>query len=467
MKQLNSNKIVHITNNRYRPHYHIATNGGWLNDPNGLCYFKGYYHVFYQYHPYSTQWGPMHWGHVRSKDLIHWEQLPVALVPGDSEDEGGCFSGSAIVKDDKLYLIYTGQHYYNNNDLDHFWENQNIAYSEDGVHFTKYKDNPIISAPDDNSQDFRDPKVWKHNGKYYLILGSRDKKTNHGRILLYSSDNLFNWNLKGTIAKSHDINREGSMWECPDLFSLDDHDVLICSPEGIKATDKEYLNVSQVCYSIGQLDYQTNKFTGSNFNELDHGHNFYATQSFESPDNRRIQIGWMSPFDENQAEHTDGWAGLLTLPRELHIKNQHLYAEPIKELTSLRKKKDIDNTLTINDEQNLTVSDPQHTEFIFNFDDAPHDFNWQLKDDKGILINLHYQNHELVLTRRGEDGKRYAKLPQQLHQLQIYIDTSSVEIFINHGWTSFTDRYYAKGTVSYSVTSKQPCQTEITAYALR
>ena len=99
MPQLDEQKIIPVTNDRYRQHFHIMTNGGWLNDPNGLCFYKGYYHVFYQYHPYSTEWGPMHWGHVRSKDLLHWEYLPVALIPGDPEDDGGCFSGSAIVKD--------------------------------------------------------------------------------------------------------------------------------------------------------------------------------------------------------------------------------------------------------------------------------------------------------------------------------------------------------------------------------
>ncbi|BCQ32370.1 hypothetical protein ikematsu_16870 [Limosilactobacillus fermentum] len=120
MPQLDEQKVVPVTNDRYRQHFHIMTNGGWLNDPNGLCFYKGYYHVFYQYHPYSTEWGPMHWRHVRSKDLLHWEYLPVALIPGDPEDDGGCFSGSAIVKDGRLYLIYTGQHYYDDGDQDHF-----------------------------------------------------------------------------------------------------------------------------------------------------------------------------------------------------------------------------------------------------------------------------------------------------------------------------------------------------------
>lgn len=144
-------KISKVTNERFRQWYHIQTPGGWLNDPNGLCFFKGYYHVFYQFHPYSAEWGPMHWGHIRSKDLVHWEQLPIALTPGAPEDSGGCFSGSAVVKDGRLYLFYTGHNYYGDGDLDHFWENQNMAYSDDGLTFHKYAGNPLIKTPADNT----------------------------------------------------------------------------------------------------------------------------------------------------------------------------------------------------------------------------------------------------------------------------------------------------------------------------
>lgn len=466
MNQIDKSKLIKITNNRYRPEYHIATNGGWLNDPNGLCYFKGYYHVFYQYHPYSAQWGPMHWGHVRSKDLIHWEQLPVALVPGDTEDEGGCFSGSAIVKDDRLYLIYTGQHYYGDGDSEHFWENQNLAYSDDGIHFTKYDGNPIISVPDDNAQDFRDPKVWEHDGKYYLVLGCRTKKENLGRILLYSSDDLINWNREGTIAQSRSIEQDGHTWECPDIFNVNGYDVITCSPEGIASTDKKFLNENEVCYSIGHLDYEKPKFTGSEFEELDHGHNFYATQTFLTPDKRRVLIGWMSPFNEEQKEQEDGWAGLLTLPRELKVENGHLYKRPIRELTDLRQKTDLDTDLNVAGQQELKVSDPQHTEFNFNFDKVPEDFNWKLKDKNGILIELTYQNKELVLTRPGKDSHRYAELPNGLTSLQIFVDTSSVEIFANNGWSTFTERYYADSAVSYSINSEHSCQIHTTIYAL-
>lgn len=131
-----------VTNQRYRLNYHLMAKSGWINDPNGLSYFKGYYHIFYQYYPYDSEWGPMHWGHARSKDLVHWETLPVALTPGESED--GCFSGSAIEYDGKLWLIYTGHHYTDPTDQEQFYEDQNLAYSTDGIHFTKYEGNPVL-----------------------------------------------------------------------------------------------------------------------------------------------------------------------------------------------------------------------------------------------------------------------------------------------------------------------------------
>lgn len=466
-QEINRVKHIQVTNNRYRPRYHIATNGGWLNDPNGLCYFKGYYHAFYQYHPYSAEWGPMHWGHVRSKDLVHWEQLPVALAPGDSEDEGGCFSGSAIVKGDRLYLIYTGQHYYHDGDLDHFFENQNIAYSDDGVHFTKYAGNPVISAPQDNSQDFRDPKVWEHAGEYYLVLGSRGRDASHGRVMLYQSPDLLHWQLRGTIFDITTVKETGTMLECPDFFHLGNQDILLCSPMGLPADGKAFLNFSQVCYSVGQLDYGQPSFTGNDFQELDKGHNFYAAQTFETPSHRRILIGWMSTFEEKPAEQMDGWAGLLTIPRQLTLRAGHLYNQPVDELRGLRVRTDFNGELFLNGSHQLRTSDPQHSEFNFQFTrPITGQFGWQLNDQQGALITLSYHDGELILYRRGQDGCRYADLPKGLLNLQIIVDTSSVEIFVNSGWVSLTDRYYASGPVTYQLTSSHPVTLNVTDYAL-
>ena len=466
MQKLDPSKFVHVTNQRYRQHYHITTPGGWLNDPNGLCYFKGYYHVFYQFHPYSTEWGPMHWGHVRSRHLVHWEQLPIALVPGDPEDSGGCFSGSAIIKNGRLYLLYTGHHYYDNGDLDHFWENQTLAYSDDGVHFTKYEHNPIIEAPADNTQHFRDPKVWEHDGSYYLVLGSQHQGDELGRILFYKSTDLFHWESCGPIIESQGKDTEGWMWECPDLFSVNGQDVLVYSPMGIKPQGKRFLNTSQVCYRIGKLDYQTQRFTGSQPAELDHGHNFYATQSFTTPDGRQLQFGWMSPFDETPQEHTDGWACSLTLPREISVVDGVLHAQPARELAALRHQTNIDNEMRVAGQQVLPVSDPQHAELALKFAETPHDFSWILSDQDGALVSLAYEQGQLTLTRRGNDPHRYATVTE-LDDIRIFVDTSSVEIFVNAGTTTFTERYYAKGQVELALAAQRECQLHVQAFQLK
>lgn len=472
MKKIEKHRLIKVTNQRYREHYHIQTPAGWLNDPNGLCYYKGYYHVFYQFNPYSSQWGPMHWGHVRSKDMIHWEQLPVALIPGDPEDSGGCFSGSAIVKDGRLYLIYTGHHYYDDGNQDHFWENQNIAYSDDGIHFTKYSGNPVIEAPKDNEQDFRDPMIWKHDDLFFLVLGSREKVTNLGRLLLYKSKDLFNWDYQGPIAKSTSQDDQGYMWECPDLFRLNGQDVLVCSPQGIQPHYHKFLNKDQVAYAIGQLDYQKKTFVHSSFDLVDYGHNFYATRSFLTTDGRRIQFGWFSSFDNPMPEQADGWAGALTLPRELVMQNNQLGAIPARETRSLRIANTLHASKIIHSKQKLDVPDPQHTEWDLTFilNQPNQQIQWQLANEKSSLLTFGYDraNGEITVHQHGQKDDRYAQVGKldQL-RLQIFVDTSAIEIFVNDGLASFAERYYTdQQTVTTSLIANTLTTVQIQAYTL-
>jgi beta-fructofuranosidase len=162
----------------FRLNYHLMAEYGWMNDPNGFIEYEGQYHLFYQHYPYASKWGPMHWGHAVSRDLIRWEYLPVALAPDEAYDSGGCFSGSAIEKDGKLYLMYTG-HVVIVPEVDYI-QTQAIAVSEDGVHFTKSPHNPVIGIeqiPEQSSKkDFRDPKVFERGGRYYVVLGSNDDR---------------------------------------------------------------------------------------------------------------------------------------------------------------------------------------------------------------------------------------------------------------------------------------------------
>ena len=207
-----------------RPAFHITPYVGWMNDPNGFSYYKGEYHLFYQYNPYSTHWDSMHWGHVVSKDLLHWNYVPTALAPDEDYDKFGCFSGSAIeLEDGRQLLMYTSV---NQEKLEDGTvrdiQTQAVAVG-DGKDYEKYDKNPVLTAKDlpkgASKVDFRDPKIWKGNdGNFYCVIGSRPADGS-GQILLYRSKNGFEWEFVSILAKNQ--NRYGKMWECPDFFELD------------------------------------------------------------------------------------------------------------------------------------------------------------------------------------------------------------------------------------------------------
>lgn len=464
-------KPIEITNDRYRLGYHVAAKSGWINDPNGFCYFKGYYHIFYQHYPFAAEWGPMHWGHARSKDLVHWETLPIALTPGDKEDESGCFSGSAVVHDGKMYLIYTGHHYYPGDDNpDHFWQNQNLAISEDGIHFKKYENNPIISqAPEDNTQHFRDPKVWYENGNWHLILGSQSKD-GLGRVLRYDSDNLIDWNYLGPVAKSNNLKKEGYMWECPDFFSLGDKQVLLMSPQGIDAEGIHYNNENETGYMTGDFSYTDNKFERGNFQELDSGHDFYATQTILAPDGRRLLFGWMDMWGSNFPEKQDGWSGALIFPRELTLKNDKLYMKPVDELKLLRTNELLNGESNINGSYPFDFSSKQYeAEITLSMDNAT-EAGFSLTDSNDQeMLRLQYSknNNHVSVMRPGKDGVREAVISAtDTLKLHILVDTSSVEIFINDGEATFTERIYSEDTLRFNLLSNSEVSASYDIYQL-
>lgn len=224
----NNKTKVDIT---YRLNYHLMGEYGWINDPNGFIYFNGLYHLFYQHYSYEPIWEPMHWAHAVSSDSIKWEYIPIALCPDKACDKDGCFSGSAIEKDNIMYLSYTG-HVYNSDKRDDYTQTQCIAFSIDGINFTEYINNPVIGIekiPEKSSKkDFRDPKIFIRGTNYYMVLGSNDGKEN-GQALLYKSKDLIHWDFVNILAKSD--GNIGTGWECPDLFSIEDTDVLIIFPQ--------------------------------------------------------------------------------------------------------------------------------------------------------------------------------------------------------------------------------------------
>lgn len=443
-------ELMQVTNTRYRLNFHVAAPAGWINDPNGFVYFRGYYHIFYQYHPYSASWGPMHWGHARSKDLVHWETLPIALTPDEPITKQGVFSGSAIVKDDKMYLMYTGHHFGEAEDDSDFVEDQNIAVSDDGVTFEKFADNPVISAaqiPSDNTNEFRDPKVWKEDGQYYVVLGGQSKEDHLGQALLYSSVDLISWIYEGVIAKSEGIAEQGYIWECPDIFTLNEQQILLMSPKGIEPAGDAYQNLHQTGYMIGDLDLSKPIFNHGPFIEIDHGHDFYASQTTLAPDGRRIMFAWMAMWKSVMPEQADGWAGALTFPRELILRDDHVYMKPVAELAQLRITGTEQNHTWIPSEGDETlVSAAQSNELQLSVS-ADQDFDLKLVADTNGVLTLHYDcdNSKFTVSRSDRLDMRVGYVrPSDKVNLQILLDRSSLEIFINDGETVFTERYYSE-----------------------
>ncbi|SFB06825.1 glycoside hydrolase family 32 protein [Selenomonas ruminantium] len=453
-------EAMKVTDQRFRLGYHLMTKGGWMNDPNGFSWFKGYYHMFYQYYPYAAEWGPMHWGHARSKDLVHWETLPVALAPDEHED--GCFSGSAVVYDDKLWLIYTGHHLTNPDDSEEFYQDQNIAWSEDGIHFNKYEGNPVLRAPADNTKHFRDPKVWQEGDTFYMVLGSQGSDE-LGRALLYESSDLKHWQPVSVLDKALNLKTEGYMWECPDFFHLDGQDVLLMSPQGLEPQGDCFRNLNQTGYLLGRQD-EENHLVREEFTEIDRGHDFYATQTMLSPDGRRIMTAWMNAWDSPMYEKEDGWAGALTIPRELRVEKGRLYQQPVAELASMRVRRMLEGGLV----PGSRISLPAASEVELSFKNCG-DFSGRLlklgDGEQELSISLDAKGSRIILERTTEDGQRAAQiLPFKDLDLQIFVDRSSAEIFVNRGEITFTERMYWQGKLELALGEK--AAREACVYAL-
>ena len=439
-------------NQRWYPVYHIAAPYGWVNDPNGFSYFNGEYHFFYQHYPYDTQWGPMHWGHVKSKDLAHWEHLPVALAPDQKYDvdyTGGCFSGSGIVKDGKLYLIYTAHHETKDGKRT---ETQALAVSNDGINFEKSKKNPIIKIPKGNDfspVDFRDPKVWEHDGKYYLIVGTKTTDNpSLGEIMFFESNDLENWNYRGISAKSKSVD-EGFMWECPNFAEVDGKEVLILSP---MLHDEDGKEAHKVVYTVGKMDYNAGKYSHGDFDLLDYGFDFYAPQVMQAPDGRCLMIGWMDTWDIDIVEKTsgDGWACMMTVPRELHFKDGKIISTPVKELEKLRKSEKSYSNLNLTQQTQLDGVSGAVGELVLNVDTkVSSKFQIKVRCSATEETVLAYDKATGIFSvnrdksGQGAGGVSQVKLsPNDNLKMQIFLDKSSVEVFLNDGEAVLSNRIY-------------------------
>jgi len=303
-----------------RPAYHFLPVKNWMNDPNGLIQFNGDYHLFYQYNPNGASWANMSWGHAKSKDLVHWERLPVALLPDQPYDRYGVFSGTAVNDSGTAAVIYTCI-----SSPDFRKEGQCLAQSRDMVRWEKYSGNPVIAAPPRGLRTvgFRDPYVWNQDGRWNMVVGSgiRDRG---GAILLYRSKDLRVWEYAGPVAVG-DIRKNGRMWECPSFFQLGKKWVMIVSPM-----------TGRTIYFVG--DFKDDKFSPDFQEELDLGGSLYAPQVFKDDQGRSVMFGWLK--ENYWLASRRGWQGVQTLPRVLTLgADNRLNFEPAREVESLRGKK--------------------------------------------------------------------------------------------------------------------------------
>jgi beta-fructofuranosidase len=318
-----------------RPDFHASSPVGWINDPNGWSVYQGEYHLFFQYHPYNIHWGPMHWGHMKTKDFIRWERMPVSLAPDMQYDKNGCFSGSAIEKNGKHILMYTGVYEEEINNKKEMYQVQCIAIG-DGVKYTKIEYNPVITGkmlPEGcNVHDFRDPKIWIKDGMYYAVIGSKNE-VHDGQVVIFRSKDLKAWEYVNSLDQSE--MRYGAMWECPDLFELDGQDVLIASPQFMEAEGLEFHNGNGTMCVIGTVDVNS-RLMRKKVHAIDYGLDFYAPQTLKATDGRRIMIAWMQSWDNYITPKEFDWSGIMSIPRVLSLKNDRLYQYPVSEIESCR-----------------------------------------------------------------------------------------------------------------------------------
>jgi beta-fructofuranosidase len=426
----------------YYPRFHLAALAGWVNDPNGLICINGVYHAFYQHHPYDENWGPMHWAHATSSDLVHWQHQPIALAPGDDYDRDGCFSGCAVDDNGVLTLIYTGHVWLGKTgDDDQVREVQCLATSHDGVNFVKQ--GPVL-VPPAGIQHFRDPKVWREAGSWCMVIGA--KENNLGQARLYRSSDLRDWQFERVLAQAQNA-AQGYMWECPDFFPLGERQVLLFSPQGLVAQGYRNRNRFQSGYLLGNWQPEQDFTVTQPFCELDAGHDFYAPQTFTAADGRRMLFAWMDMWESAMPSKAHGWAGALTLPRELTLDAQgKVLMNPARELAALRTEPQRLGALQCHNQQQLLGSNLHELLLIVDIN-ASEAERYGMTVGKAARVYVDNQARRLVLERFSPEpglcGCRSVPLPEgDTLTLRIFVDRSSLEVFVNQGEACLTSRIY-------------------------
>ena len=448
----------------YRPAFHYTPKKGWMNDPNGMVYYNGVYHLFFQYYPDSTVWGPMHWGHAVSKDLINWKELPIALFP---DSIGMIFSGSAVIDANNtagfgknaMVAIYAQHNAALEKSGSDKFQNQSIAYSlNEGKTWMKYKGNPVVRNP--GIKDFRDPKVFwfAPQNKWIMTLATLD------HITFYSSTDLKNWKEESEFGKT--VGAHGGVWECPDLFPLmyDGKQIWVLvvnlnpgGPNGGSATQ----------YFTGNFDGHAFQPNDTKTKWLDYGPDEYAGINWSNTGNRKIFLGWMSNWEYAQVVPTKSWRSAMTVPRELSLEkvnNEYLIASnPVKELNSLNGDMKTLSNVVIKGSLDVTKR-LGGVEGLFRLDlkGLPvADFFIELSNTRGDIVTIGYdKNANQYYIDRTQSGiinfnKNFAgkhTAPRFANSksidLKLIADKASVELFADGGLSVMTSIFFPHEPIS-------------------
>jgi len=444
---------------QYRPAYHFTPAAHWMNDPNGMVYYQGTYHLFFQYYPGGMTWGPMHWGHATSPDMLSWKEQPIALYP---DSLGYIFSGSAVVDanntagfgKDALVAIFTHHDPKGEKAGTDKFQNQSLAYSLDaGKTWKKYAQNPVLKNP--GIKDFRDPKVsWNEaTKKWVMTLATLD------RITFYSSPNLKDWTKESEFGQK--LGAHGGVWECPDLFPLTlngkTHWVLIVNlnpggPNGGSATQ----------YFVGKFDGHTFTPLNEKTKWADYGPDEYAGVTFANTGNRRLFLGWMSNWEYANQVPTSPWRSAMTIPRELGLRQEgseiYLTSKPAAELAGLAKgattiqnvavKNTVDLTTRLKataDKHKLTLKTAQLGSFELLLGNSA-------GEELVIGYDQAQKQYFIDRSKAGQVGfsAKFAGRataprlsPAAGTELTLYFDAASVELFADQGLTAMTEIFFA------------------------
>jgi fructan beta-fructosidase len=446
----------------YRPQVHFSPKEKWTNDPNGMVFYKGVYHLFFQYYPDSTVWGPMHWGHATSKDLIHWQQQPIALYP---DSLGYIFSGSAVVDFNNssglgskgkipLIAVFTSHDPKGRRQHKNDYENQSLAFSlDEGKTWTKYANNPVLKNP--GITDFRDPKVmwYAPQKKWVMTLATKD------RVTFFSSKNLLDWKKESEFG--NDAGAHGGVWECPDLFPLNDNGkevwvlVVNLNPGGPNKG-------SATQYFLGTFNGNAFVANSTNTKWLDYGPDEYAGITWSNTGQRKIFLGWMSNWLYANLVPTKRWRNAMTLPRELHIihvgKEMYVASVPVKELNKIQVKPVSLQNVKVQNGVDLSrlIKKDITIPFRLNLElNANANFSLTLSNDLGeqLLLGYDKESNQYFIDRTHSGKTDFQKDFAARHaaprltentnmNLSIIVDESSIELFADDGLTVMTSIFF-------------------------